>query len=360
MADQKRSSLLGVQFLRGAAALMVAYFHLVEQIPEYASIYRRYLFGWDGLSCGVDIFFVISGFIISLSSSVASPGRFLVRRVIRVVPLYWFFTILLAAVILVVPGVFKSTVLTSDYFFKSLFFIPFFNSSHNNDLVPLLVPGWSLNFEMFFYLVFAGTLFLPSRFRLYLCGVAFALIVALGLFISIETALGFYSNYRILEFYMGMLIAHAYSSDRLPSLNLRSCWLVLGSGFAAMMMPTLSFIEAGGFIFEILFRVVPAAAVVLSVVALENLRQETYLKFPLLLGDASYSIYLSHIFSLGVARLIWDWVCTGVPSVFLAVAFGLLSMTLVIIVGIAVYRFIERPLLTYCQVLVSPKRTSLV
>jgi exopolysaccharide production protein ExoZ len=190
--------------------------------------------------------------------------------------------------------------------------------------------------------------------------VIFALIVAWGLFSSTETALGFYSNYRILEFYMGMLIAHAYSSHRLPSLTLRSCWLVIGSGFTAMLMPTLAFMEAGGFIFEILFRVLPAAAVVLGVVVLENLRQPAYLKFPLLLGDASYSIYLSHIFTLGMARLIWGWVFTGVPSVLSAVAFGLLSLALVIVVGIAVYRFIERPLLTYCQVLVSPKRASLV
>src|SRR5262249_15244130 len=87
-----RMHLRSIQYLRAVAALMVAYFHTVDQIPAYRPLFERYLLGNLNLASGVDIFFVISGFIMLVSNRNSRPVSFAVRRVIRIVPLYWFLT----------------------------------------------------------------------------------------------------------------------------------------------------------------------------------------------------------------------------------------------------------------------------
>src|SRR5262249_55839896 len=113
---------------------------------------------------GVDIFFVISGFVMAVTAGRANypAGVFLQRRIIRIVPLYWAATFFTAGLLLIAPGLFRDNVVTLKHFLLSLFFIPHVSPDSAHDLSPLIKIGWTLNFEMFFYVVFAAL----AKFRL--------------------------------------------------------------------------------------------------------------------------------------------------------------------------------------------------
>lgn len=306
----------GIQYLRAMAALMVAYFHLVVQVPAYtATLYAPVLVQF---SRGVDLFFVISGFVMVLTSSHLSPARFMSKRIGRVVPLYWLLTGLLVALALIAPHMFRSTQLSFAYLVKSLFFVPFANPGQHGNLEPLLVPGWTLNYEMFFYAVFAALLL--TKHRLLYCGALFAALVAAGPLLPPDSVLRFYCQPVILEFVAGMAIAQYYRRLRLHWMV--SAALVIG-GFIALLQPSSTAIAA-----------LAAASVVLGTCTLEPRIPRIA---PLLaLGDASYSIYLTHLFVFGATRVLWK----GGP-----VGFAIFSMVAVVVVSLASYRWVERPIM---------------
>jgi exopolysaccharide production protein ExoZ len=349
--DTPQSSLLTVQYLRAIAALMVAYFHTMIQIPAYTRYFREYLLGSQALSSGVDIFFVISGFIMLISNRNTRPGVFAVRRVIRIVPLYWVLTSLIACLTLLYPQFFHATVLSLEYFLKSLLFIPYANPGQEQELVPLLVPGWSLNYEMFFYCIFALVLFAAQRWRLAITGGVFALLTFAGYEFrpADHRAIFFFTDIRIVEFWLGMLIADLFLHGRLrfpPWLP----WTILIAGFTALLwkrpMAGLTDAAPGQ---SLLANVLPSAAIVLGAVALEQSKKVARITALAFLGDASYSIYLSHVFSLGVARLTWSKFGLEKDSLMRAAGFAVYSMVAVIIGSVLVYRLVEKPMLIFLQ-----------
>jgi exopolysaccharide production protein ExoZ len=114
---------------------------------------------------GVDIFFVISGFVMIISSQsllTRSDGwkQFGLRRIVRIVPLYWSLLTLKLVTLLLVPSVLRVTHIAPWAIIGSYLFVPSFN--HDGDIAPILFVGWTLNFEMFFYLLLAIAL----KFRL--------------------------------------------------------------------------------------------------------------------------------------------------------------------------------------------------
>jgi exopolysaccharide production protein ExoZ len=343
-----KSPLSAVQYLRATAALMVACFHTCGQIPAYFPFYRRSLFGSETLSAGVDIFFVISGFIMLMSSRNMAPGEFMKRRIVRVVPLYWALTSLLAIIVLLRPELMRTTAVSWEFYFKSLFFIPYANPGHNGDLVPLLVPGWSLNFEMFFYAVFALVLFAPHGRRVLIVGATFLVLAVVGYASRDSTSyreLLFLCEPKILEFWLGMLIAHFYLRGKL-NFGVWIPWVLLICGFAALLWhvplpPAL----ANGVIANLVQIMLPAAAIVLGTVAFESTRRVPHVGFLMFLGDASYSLYLSHIFSLGAARFLWVRMGLGQVTTIRAVEFAVFSMILVLLGTVLVYKCFERPAL---------------
>jgi exopolysaccharide production protein ExoZ len=345
-------SLLTVQYLRAIAALMVAYFHSMIQIPAYTHYFRQYLFGSQALSSGVDIFFVISGFIMLISNRNTRPGVFAVRRVIRIVPLYWVLTVLAACLTLIYPQLFRTTVLSLEYFLKSLLFIPYANPGHEQALVPLLVPGWSLNFEMFFYCIFALVLFAAHGWRLAIAGVVFALLIFVGYEFrgsADHRALFFFTDIRIIEFWLGMLIAHFFLQGRLR-FPVWLPWTIVIAGFTVLLWkrPIVDLTDAAPGQ-TLLANVLPSAAIVLGAVALEKSKKISRITALAYLGDASYSLYLSHLFSLGVARLTWSKLGLEQDSLMRAAGFAVYSMVAVIIGAVLVYRLVEKPMLISLQ-----------
>jgi len=292
-----------LQYLRAVAAFAVVYHHTASQIPGYLGTLP------SGGAYGVDIFFVISGFImVWIAREDDTPRRFLAARVRRVVPLYWFFTLLMAALLLVAPRLFDNQTLELRTLLGSLFFWPHESSAHPGQLWPIVAPGWSLNYEMYFYLLFALSMLVALRWRVLavstlLC--AAFLIGALhmgGVDMGVGESPGgttgalasFVSETVVFEFVIGMLLAVAYRRGQARGATLSSrtalCLLLLGVALLLLDLPFVHILRYG----------LPAGLIVAACL---------YLKLPQwrfgeLLGDASYALYLSHIFVLGGVRFV--------------------------------------------------------
>jgi exopolysaccharide production protein ExoZ len=344
--------LRGIQYLRAVAALMVAYFHAVDQIPAYRPYFEHSLLGNLNLASGVDIFFVISGFIMLISNRNSTPVSFAIRRVIRIVPLYWFLTLLLVVLALWQPAQFRTTVVSGGAVLKSLLFIPYLNPGHPGEVFPLLVPGWSLNLEMFFYLVFAFVLLAAGQWRLWIVGALFGLLVLLGVIgrdHGIAPELLFYTDVRLLEFWLGMLIAHFVLEDTLRVSRPLAVGLIV-AGFAVLLTGfPVNGLAPGSFPRTLLGNVLPSAAVIVGAIALERngwIKDHPWLHWT---GDASYSIYLTHIFSLGVARFVWARLGLEGGGLGAAAAFAVFGMLCVMGGAWLIYNTVEKPTLNALQ-----------
>ena len=198
---------VSIQYLRGPAAVLVVGAHAV---PSPKAIMG---------GSGVDIFFVISGFIMwtMTTERKTAPLEFRRRRMLRIVPLYWAFTLLLVGGFLAVPSAFPNFQFTWIELLCSLGFIPFHNTT-NDQVRPVLQQGWTLNYEMMFYVIMAFALQFQASYRLAVVAGALLLLPAAGLFVSHDSALGHtMTNPLLIEFLAGIGIAILASSDRLPT-----------------------------------------------------------------------------------------------------------------------------------------------
>jgi exopolysaccharide production protein ExoZ len=290
--------LVQLQYLRAIAALMVVYFHSVLQVPKVNSGFdwEFHLFG----ETGVDIFFVLSGFVMWLTTAgrQISPVEFYRRRIKRIVPLYWLATIFSAVVALVAPSILKSTVFNLPHLIASLLFLPWHNPADPDLITPVVVPGWTLNYEMFFYFVFGLLLMVREKWRLHaLVGAMTAIIVACHLSPVQNTATTFYGETIIYEFLAGAVLAKLYLEKVL--LPRRMAWPLIALGFAFLLInEALCDASTRAYMWGI-----PAVVIVYSAVSIDFSRLPTigWLNY---LGDASYSIYITHAFMLAFLRVV--------------------------------------------------------
>jgi exopolysaccharide production protein ExoZ len=335
MARQNTTSLPGIQALRGLAATLVLVHHVLEEsqplfggrIP--ASLV---LFG----ASGVDLFFVISGFIMYHTNRDrfgrdGAPTDFFVRRLIRIVPLYWLCT--LVVVLLHFSGLYANKIITWLSFGSSLLFLPDPNIVHG--------VGWTLNYEMYFYSIFAIWLLLGTR-RSGIIGVLFSipLMTAFSRLLPAGAMRGFLTDPIALEFGFGFALAVAFANGYLSrrigywALLIGAPGLVLGTVFGTStgttgLAPEIRFVFWG----------VPAAAILTSAL-FANGRQTYAGGILILLGNASYSIYLTHAFVMtAYASVLKTYPLTGVPRA----ALMLMPVLVSLVVGLATYRLIEHP-----------------
>jgi exopolysaccharide production protein ExoZ len=321
-----------IQYLRALAAFMVVWHHSREQLINL-KVYFPGVFG----PSGVDLFFVISGFIMVVTTSrkhVSAPD-FLLRRVIRVVPLYWILTLSVVVLAMVAPQLLKSTDISSSHVVQSLLFIPHLSPSHLGTTWPVLVPGWTLNYEMFFYVLFASILFLNSRYRFACLATLMGGLVLTGCVFGefSSPVVATYTNPLLIEFLLGVALGRLWRAGNV----IRSVWgaaAFLFIGFALLVwrdapLAPLAQILGSGF--------VVAAALCPK---LSGLRSRSLL----ILGNASYSIYLTHLFALGFLR--WVWMRMDVPQTGFgnALIFMLSSLVFAAVVGWLVYRHVEQPI----------------
>lgn len=304
-----------IQILRALAALMVVLAHaqddaLAEAMKAGVAFARTGLLPWVA---GVDLFFVISGFIMVHASQrlFAAPGgasTFLARRLVRIVPLYWLVTAIMLGVAALLARHGQASLPSLGETASSLGFIPW---ARPQDGVPRPVVslGWTLNYEMAFYVVFA--VFLRCRREAAVAGVAatLALVVALGALLRPgATALAFWSDPIVLEFALGMGLALAWRRGmRLPG------GLAIGVAAAAVAVLALDLdamakvpafaVDPSGF-GRLLACGVPMAAL-FGAIVLARPALPTHSRIVaglVLLGDASYALYLFHPLAIVALR----------------------------------------------------------
>ncbi len=333
------SKILGIQSLRACAAILVLASHaLLYPLAEQSLAYGR--LGW----LGVILFFVVSGFImVAVTGEGAFEARsFLRRRVLRVVPLYWAFTLAAAVMALVMPQVFKTTVFDGEQLLLSLAFIPFYNPA-SHGLHPLYKLGWTLNYEMFFYVSFALLAVLTARRRVWVLTIAYLGLTLIGQVLHPQNPIpAFYTSYMPLAFVAGAWLGLAHIEGRLARMPriLVSALLFIGlAGVIEGFWLDRGVVEdESAFLGFLAF----ACAVVALFVGLEARLPK--LKLLEQLGDASYSIYLVHIFAVGaVAGVLLKLLSPGNEllvggAVALAIAGGL-------VLGWVLYALVERPLM---------------
>ena len=321
-----------IQVLRAVAALMVVVHHVILMLGQRDGLP---LGNWINGGAGVDIFFVISGFVMTVSSAplrgVAHPARiFLARRLERIVPVYWIATTVKVALLLLIPALAINGLGTWRHVAASYLFLP-------SDSEPVLVVGWTLIYEMAFYVLFAVVL--AKRWPLLKVAgpvlVAFALVGVIP-HLHPPPMLGWYGRTILLDFLYGMLLAAGLKKvTRMPS------WLGLGlviGGFAVLFLwaaPNFS-------VWRGVWWGAPAMAAVAGAVALERRWGGRMPRWALEAGDASYSIYLVHglvlpVFGVVLARVGTSWTGVVVVSVVVMTALSALS-------GELVYRMVELPI----------------
>ena len=346
-----KKMVVSIQYLRGLAAMMVVYHHSVRKVLEMSpdSVIPYSGFG----NAGVDIFFVISGFImwVTTVSTTQTPAYFWYRRIIRVVPLYWFFILAIIIPKLLVPEIFQTTQLEPSHIVKSLLFIPHYHPFVSDQIWPILIPGWTLNYEMFFYLLFGASLFISARWRFPALASAFLFLVLLGQWITSDNPLFItYTDKLILEFFAGIVIGVLYmrgfTLSPVMSISLMGVAIILLIGFETFLLP-------GGM--RIIIWGIPAILMVFATLSLDTAGKIPRISSLRLIGDASYSIYLSHILSIEVIESLWeipDWQTDTLIAqlTFVAVCIGTSTL-----VGIAAFYMVEQPMLKGLRPLWRPK-----
>lgn len=336
-----------IQALRGFAVLAVILFHLIIIERKYGGgniLLPGFLeFGMFG----VDLFFVISGFVMVTVTRgrfqvVRDALLFLYHRASRIYPLYWVYSLAALGVFLIKPTWVNSSQGSQVDILASFLLLP-------AKVLPLVQVGWTLIHEMYFYLIFFLILLaVPERFLLHALAVWGALL--LGLRAWIEPGNPYWDlilNPLTFEFLSGCVLAvFFYKTKPLP---LRGGWL---TGMAALAVGAAIFgylryhaatggVSPDGW-WRVLIYGVPA---ILIVFCMTHAEQNGFVFSELFVqtGNASYSLYLSHLFTLNVVGRIWGFVAS--PAIFDNVLGIVIAFAASIVVGFLSYWWIETPLL---------------
>lgn len=335
-------TIYNIQILRGVAAMMVVIQHCIGQMESRGG--RRLGFEFEVGQAGVDLFFVISGFIMVfvIHRRNQTPVQFWRNRICRIVPLYWFYTLIMTGIVLAVPSLLKTAEFNLPHILQSLFFIPAYHPKIENAVWPLLVQGWTLNYEMFFYLIFGAILTVKTAaLRMSCLTVILVGLVILGLVLGQMGPLWqTYTSPLLLEFLAGALIGATYVRGRL--ITRRGAWGCLALGLLFFAFDAWA---AGWTDVRILRWGLPSVLVVIAALGLETHQPGN--RILRMLGDASYSTYLSHTFTIGVIGVVWTRFGNG--SLALDTTMLLFSIAASAVIGIISYQIVERPMAAWIR-----------
>jgi exopolysaccharide production protein ExoZ len=338
-ADNRRIE--SIQFLRCIAATLVVLYHTDLQLFRLSE--GAYVQSAGFGAAGTDMLFVISGFVlvyISHEKSV-SFGEFTLRRVARIVPLYWLLTLVMLAGFLASPGLFNTTVFDPKHFLASLALLPYPHPVRGIQQ-PFLVPGWALNYFIFFYVLFGLALFLPTPRRIAAVAIVLCALAALRLLFSKKSPwLDFYGAPIVLDFVLGMLVAWLYVGR--GSAGASTIAIVLAASVAIFAAGVAHGVSGG---FErVFYWALSGTGLLLAVLFIEKEWGWWNLGPFRQLGDASFSIYLSNLFTLAVvAKVIQK---TGLFAVLGVGGTQALLVLSALAVGWLTCVLVERPLHAY-------------
>jgi exopolysaccharide production protein ExoZ len=334
--------LVYIQILRFFAALAVVAFHAWGIAPDGFKVPESAIaFALSYGGRGVDFFFVISGFIIfyATHSAKLTPAQFLRRRIERIVPLYFFVIAAVTILALALPATFGTPDwYTPRHILKSLAFIAFTDGE-----MPVVYVGWSLEYEMYFYLV-AALLMALTRDVWRNIVMAFSALAIIGRIPGVDTALGnyaFFTDPMILEFVLGVIIGSVFVNGRVS-------WpmTVAAAGAIAALLatdPANRVIVSG----------IPSACLVAAAAFISRWRIDPSWPERALarLGDASYSIYLAQVQTVSLASTSIAALIPAIPPLPLVIV----TSGIVVALGLLLNIVVERPLLRLCRRLGGPR-----
>jgi exopolysaccharide production protein ExoZ len=334
-----------LQVLRASAALSVAVLHVSDDTvasgndPAGLIAHLAVAMPWDA---GVDLFFVISGFVI-VSASAGLFGRpdgwgvFLHRRLARIVPLYWAMTTVFLALFLLDRQALHTDIGGPLYIAASYAFIPM--ARPDQVIHPALGLGWTLNYEMFFYAVLAALLWLPRGRAVAAATALLAGLVAAGWIIPPTNDLfRFWSDPVVLEFVFGMglatlaargLILPGWARLALVAAAILALYFAAGAGDSRWRM--------------LAFGLPGVMLVAAAVFAPRPAAHGVVMRALVGLGDASYALYLCHPFAMRAVTLLGR----HIPAHSEAIGLALLVLSLVVaeLCAVAIHWGFERPML---------------
>ena len=330
MATQMRFDSL--QILRFVTALSVVVHHL---LMHFETDMHMPAFPWRS-DFGVGTFFVISGFIISLATlRTQDPKRFMAKRFARILPTYWSFTLCVFLLGLAAPGLLSHPSTNPLDLVRSLLFVPYPNSA--GLWQPILFVGWTLNYEMFFYVAYALFMAVFRQRRLFIPALVIAFTLLAMLHFAAPPAngvLAFYTSGLILEFCTGIAL-HRFFHGRgyrpLPyGVSLIPIGLVLLVALGQIpLTDTRAFVLA-----------IPALLTGAGALSWQP-RPARLVRLLVLGGDASYAIYLTHPFVVsGLTKAAMHTVGNGPLAV---AGTGIAVIVMSVVVGLLVYLGFERP-----------------
>ena len=319
------SKLASIQILRAVAALSVAVFHAAQW---------SHLDGAVG-AAGVDVFFVISGFVLWTACEARPPSAaaFLLARAGRILPLYWIVTLAVAAIAVAAPAALPIVLPDLRHLILSLLLLP--HTDPAGGPFPLLPTGWTLTYEAFFYLVMALALAAPKDRRLQL--VSGLLLAASLIGFGYHGWYTLLANPLLLEFLAGVGLARLWAKGRFERLP-----AAFGPGLIATGVLMLAACQVFGLRDDFLRPFVwgpPAALIVAGALKLEadgRIGSGRLARALVAEGDASYSLYLVQAPAIAV----FAWLTPEWPAALRAP----LSFALAVAIGWICYRFVERPL----------------
>jgi exopolysaccharide production protein ExoZ len=369
-------TLYSVQYLRGIAALLVVVCHGIGFInisgvtTHYTSSSIEY-FG----AIGVDIFFVISGFIITYTSGNEVGGyaaaAFAKKRFIRIVPVYYIASALYlvrylsSRIFSFIPP--PHVVIDKLTILKTITILPLFDKKES--LPTILTLAWTLSYELLFYIIFVVLILLKINKREYwLLSILIGLTILGTIFPTQNIQWEFLTNYMVLEFGFGVILCLLYQRWNRLSFSFFVSLTVLSLLLFVLLIWSGRNHEIAGYglevigplpIYRVLFWGIPSALFVAGLVFMEKAKPGSIKKnrWMLLLGDASYSIYLTHgLAYMAVGMLINHFVFLKQtqPDLFL-----ILSIVFALITGVVFYKFIERPVLKKMNRLLLKNKTIL-
>ena len=346
--------LLPVQMLRAVAAVGVVFTHAITRTgftilkagphSVFASSGNQLTVG----DAGVDLFFIISGFIMLYvhKDDFNKPGaqaRFMFRRICRIVPIYWLLTTAGVALLVFAPHLYTLHYSKIDvgWIIGSYLFVP--TAVEGQSMTPVVTVGWTLNYEMLFYVVFAGALALPRRTAIPALFLVFGCAVAAGdLFDPSNPWLALATSWLLLDFLVGLAIACWVLNG--GSLSTRASALLLAIGTACLIATVFwSPPEQGPLRFA--GWCLPMAMIFCATCTLE-LPANRITRVLALMGNASYSIYLFQFFALPA----WARLMSLLHADALPFDIDVLILTaLVALSGVVFWFLIERPIASAIQ-----------
>ncbi|WP_315702017.1 MULTISPECIES: acyltransferase [unclassified Bradyrhizobium] len=320
-----------IQYLRAVAALFVLYYHLALRYGGPIPIGTFPL----------DLFFVISGFItwvISVDRPIG-PSAFMLRRIVRLVPNYWLATFATAVLILVKPNFTYGHELDLSRFVGSLFFWPTLSGDR---ILPIVLQGWTLIYEMMFYILVAVSLLVAQRYRPLFLAAAVGTLAVLHEWIPDAHFVSLTSPNILLEFLAGVLLGVVWKN---VSLSIGWALLFLAAGPIGLALS--EYYRPDGL--SLLALVVPPVLVVAGAAYYEKSRGLPDIRLLRFLGDASYSIFIWHVFVSIILEGLLLHLKLPVNLHFALVVLATVGLTCLI------YLWVERPMTDYVRGLVARK-----